>query len=178
MQRLILAGSILLLGCAIGALAQQPARTGTYLDTRALQREIEVFSPADIIERIRSLLAAGDKAQALQLALQHVQEVQGGSSPQDSLRRYYAYNSLCTVYASLGDSAAAISACNSAINAEPGRWSAHNNRGTARLLAGDYAAALADYQAAAQLAPANDAGIQATLEHNIALARAGLDTPD
>jgi Flp pilus assembly protein TadD len=51
----------------------------------------------------------------------------------------------------------------------PQRWSAINNRGTARYVAGRYAEALADYRLALRVAP-GEPEIVATIEHNIALA--------
>lgn len=61
-----------------------------------------------------------------------------------------AFTNLCIVYAQTGDAQNAISACDAAIELRPNAWRAYNNRGAAHWLAGDYAAATADFARAAE----------------------------
>ncbi|WP_429912716.1 hypothetical protein [Glycocaulis sp.] len=61
-----------------------------------------------------------------------------------------ARTNLCAALANLGDAGAA-DACDAAVEANEGGWEALNNRGAAHYLAGNTAAAAADFAAAAAL---------------------------
>lgn len=61
-----------------------------------------------------------------------------------------AQTNLCGALANLGDAGAA-EACDAAVEANEGGWEALNNRGAAYALAGNMAAASADFAAAAAL---------------------------
>lgn len=70
-----------------------------------------------------------------------------------------AFTNLCIVYAQTGEAEQAILACDAAIEIRPNAWRAYNNRGAAHWLAGDYAAASADFARAAELEGDEDAVI-------------------
>ncbi|WP_430430333.1 hypothetical protein [Oceanicaulis sp.] len=72
---------------------------------------------------------------------------------------------LCAALANEGDAGTA-EACADAIERNPEGWEAHTNRGGAFWLAGDHAAAAADFARAAALAAGEDA-----VTHNSALAQ-------
>lgn len=67
-----------------------------------------------------------------------------------------AFTNLCIVYAQTGETADAIGACDAAIELRPNAWRAYNNRGAAHWLAGDYAAASADFSRASALGGGED----------------------
>ena len=77
-----------------------------------------------------------------------------------------ALSNLCYAYAANGDLAEAAEACNAAVELAPDAWRAVNNRGAARWLAGDHAAASLDFTAAAALA-----GNEDEVRANLALAQ-------
>ena len=68
-----------------------------------------------------------------------------------------AYSNLCAGYVGSGDFNAAVSACNSALALDGTAWRALNNRGAAQWLAGDRAAAAADFRAADAASSGEDA---------------------
>lgn len=72
---------------------------------------------------------------------------------------------LCAALANEGDSGTA-NACATAIERNPEGWEAYTNRGGAFWLAGDHAAAAADFARAAELGAGEDA-----VTHNSALAQ-------
>jgi Flp pilus assembly protein TadD len=146
-------------------------RTGTWLDSKAIPSVVETWVNSDEIDAIRDLLEQGRKTEALAAAEKHVAEVELTSLKNETSPRYYAYNALCTVLTSIGKAQEAVDACTTAMQLEPTRWSAVNNRGTAWLVMNNPATALADYQLALLLAPDGNAGIISTIEHNISLAQ-------
>lgn len=68
-------------------------------------------------------------------------------------RRVNALSDLCIAYNFTGQNDAALEACNEAIALNADYWRAYNNRANIYYDRGDYAAALADYEAAARLNP-------------------------
>jgi Flp pilus assembly protein TadD len=65
----------------------------------------------------------------------------------------------------------AIAACSTAMALEPGKWSAVNNRGTAKFVGGRWNEALADYNSALGMVDVENEAARDTIEHNIALVR-------
>jgi len=76
------------------------------------------------------------------------------------------------VYTSIRELDKAEQQCSSAVEIMPGQWSAWNNRGTARYLAGDMEGAQQDYLRALEAAGDRE-GVVELLRHNLTL----LDTP-
>jgi len=77
-------------------------------------------------------------------------------------QRAAALTNLCAGYAATGEYAQAIEACDAALELRSNAWRAMNNRGVAHWLAGDRAAAVADFNAAAAIAGDEDE-VQANL---------------
>ncbi|WP_339745496.1 hypothetical protein [uncultured Maricaulis sp.] len=71
-------------------------------------------------------------------------------------QRTAALTNLCYAYAATGEFAEAVLACDAAAELTPTAWRAINNRGAAHWLAGDHAAAVTDFNAAAVLAAGED----------------------
>ncbi|WP_417468357.1 hypothetical protein [Maricaulis sp.] len=71
-------------------------------------------------------------------------------------QRAAALSNLCAGYAATGEFELAIEACDAALELRDDAWRAMNNRGVAHWLAGDRAAAIADFNAAAALAGDED----------------------
>jgi Flp pilus assembly protein TadD len=67
------------------------------------------------------------------------------------------FANLCAVAALQGDAETATEACDRAVEMRDTNWRAYNNRGAALWLAGDYAAANADFTRAAELEAGEDA---------------------
>ncbi|MGD8326210.1 MAG: hypothetical protein PVF65_04775 [Sphingomonadales bacterium] len=67
-----------------------------------------------------------------------------------------AYTNLCAAESMMGNQQAAITACDEALALDSGYWQALVNRGHARYLSGDKAAALSDYKAAQKAEPDED----------------------
>lgn len=153
------------------AAAQEPL-TGTRLRSAsgANPRTSIQFEEPDEVGRIRNLLSQNRNDDALELALGYLEQVEKAGL--DSLNRFFAHNSLCVVYTTRRELEQAELECTRAVEIMPGQWSAWNNRGTARYLAGDMEGAQQDYLQA--LAVAGDReGVVQMLRHNLTL----LDTP-
>lgn len=153
------------------AVAQDPL-TGTRLKsagTTSPRTSIQ-FEEPDEVARIRTLLSQDKPDQALALALGYVEQARQAGT--DTRNRYHAYNSLCVVYTSIRELEKAEASCSLAVEIMPGQWSAWNNRGTARYLAGDMVGAQQDYLRALEVA-GDRQGVVDLLRHNLTL----LDTP-
>ena len=72
-------------------------------------------------------------------------------------QRGAGYTNLCAAYARDGQIEAALPACDRAVELRDESWIAYTNRGAAKWLAGDYAAARADFTRAAELESGEDA---------------------
>lgn len=151
--------------------AQDPL-TGTRLRTAgtANPRTSIQFEEPDEVSRIRNLIARDRLDDALELALGYVE--QAGRAGMDAQTRYHAHNSLCVVYTTVRELEKAEQQCSEAVKIYPGQWSAWNNRGTARYLAGDMTGAQQDYQRALEVA-GDRQGVIDLLRHNLTL----LDVP-
>jgi tetratricopeptide (TPR) repeat protein len=148
----------------------QQARTGTHLNSKAQPSEVLLLEVPDEVENIRQMLLSGRKNEALLAAESYIEKVERLSLRHETLPRYYAWNACCTVLTSLQRVEEAIAACSSAMGFEPGKWSALNNRGTAKFVGGRIAEALSDYQAALLMVDESNERVRATIEHNISLA--------
>lgn len=149
----------------------QPARTGTNLNSKAIPSEVLMLTEPDEVATIRQYLNDGKKADALRAAEAYVDEVERLSLRHESERKYYAWNAYCTVLTSLQRVEDAIAACSTAMAFEPGKWSAVNNRGTAKFVGGMYEEALVDYQAAMTLVAEENRPARETIQHNINLVK-------
>ncbi|MEZ5490210.1 MAG: hypothetical protein R3F50_07805 [Gammaproteobacteria bacterium] len=151
--------------------AQTPL-TGTRLNTAgtANPRTTIQFEEPDEVSSIRRLLSQDKPDEALTLALRFKERAQ--QAGMDTSSRYFAYNSLCVVYTYIRELAKAEVECTEAVEMIPGQWSAWNNRGTARYLAGDMVGAQQDYLRALEAA-GDRQGVVDLLRHNLSL----LDVP-
>lgn len=146
----------------------QPALTGTRIESAGSTSSLKVIQfeePEEFIQ-IRRLLSEDNVAAALELATAYAARVEKNSK--DIPSRYFARNALCVVYTHSREDAMAEQECTRAVELMPGHWSALNNRGTARYLAGNMAGARQDYQRALEL-PGNKKDVKELLEHNLAL---------
>lgn len=147
--------------------AQTPP-TGTRIESAGNTSSVKVIQldePGEFIQ-IRRLLTDKKIDEALELALAYVQRVE--KSGKDLANRYYARNALCVVYTHAREASLAEEECTNAVELMPSHWSAWNNRGTARYLAGNMTDAKADYLQALEVA-GNKKDTKELLQHNIAL---------
>ncbi len=166
--------TVIAVGLCTGLLVAQPlqaqtARTGTNLKSKAIPSDVLMLQEPDEVETIRQYLNDGRKADALRHAEAYLEEVDRVALKHETERYYYAWNAYCTVLTSLQRVDDAIAACSTAMTFEPGKWSAVNNRGTAKFVGGRYDEALMDYQAALMLADQDNTQVRATIQHNISL---------
>lgn len=150
----------------------EATRAGSHLESNSIPSYVVQMNTLDEVDRIRQLLTAGENRQALKAALDYIEKVEKITLVHETSRRYYAYNALCSAHTSVGETEAAIAACDTAMSLEPTKWSAVNNRGTANLIAGKLTQALEDYQLALMKAPKGNVAIAETIEHNIHLVEA------
>ncbi|MBT8146114.1 MAG: hypothetical protein KJN90_04630 [Gammaproteobacteria bacterium] len=160
-----------MLAFAHATYAQNPL-TGTRLRSagNANPRTTIQFEEPDQVSRIRNLLNQEKPAEALELALGYLEQVERAGL--DTRNRYFAHNSLCVVYTYIRELEKAEEECSQAVEIIPGQWSAWNNRGTARYLAGDMSGAQQDFLRALEEA-GDRQGVVDLLRHNLSL----LDVP-
>jgi len=160
------------LGFAMAAAAEEQPQTGTRLDSRGAHPISLQVNETSTIGEIQRLLGAGENEAAVALARQYVESFERTlhvSFREVLPARYFALNALCVALTQSGEGDEAADVCTEAVDMLPHRWTAINNRGTARFVAERYGEALADYRLAQRVAPP-DPAIEATIEHNIALA--------
>jgi len=155
----------------IHALQAEQVRTGTNLNSKSIPSQILMLQKPDEVETIRQLLIDGKKNAALAAAEDYLEKVDKTTLRHEKLPRYYAWNAYCTVLTSLNKVEEAIAACSTAMAIDPDKWSAVNNRGTAKFIGGMLQDALADYQAAMTMVEEDNRNVRETIEHNIALAQ-------
>jgi len=146
----------------------QTSQTGTRIESSGNTSSVKVIQleePEEFIQ-IRRLLTDKKIEEALELALAYVQRVEKNSK--DVANRYFARNALCVVYTHAREASLAEEECTHAVELMPSHWSAWNNRGTARYLAGNMTDAKKDYLQALELA-GNKKDTKELLQHNIAL---------
>lgn len=154
---------------AVDVARAQPTRTGTNLESKAMPSDVLQLHEPDEVGRIRKLLVDGRKNDALEAAEAYLEKVERTALRHESGPRYYAWNAYCTVLTSLQRVDEAIAACTTAMEFEPGKWSAVNNRGTAKFVGGMLQEALADYRQALSLLEAENTAARETIRHNMAL---------
>jgi tetratricopeptide (TPR) repeat protein len=154
----------------INSVQAQQVRTGTNLNSKAIPSQILMLQTPDEVENIRHLLLDGKKNDALKAAEIYLVKVDSRSLRHETLPKYYAWNAYCTVLTSLHRVEEAIAACTTAMEIEPGKWSAVNNRGTAKLIGGRLQDALSDYQTAISMTIETSENVRETIQHNISLA--------
>jgi len=155
----------------IHALQAEQVRTGTNLNSKSIPSQILMLQKPDEVETIRQVLLDGKKNAALAAAEDYLEKVDKTTLRHEKLPRYYAWNAYCTVLTSLNKVEEAIAACSTAMAIDPDKWSAVNNRGTAKFIGGMLQDALADYQAAMTMVEEDNRNVRETIEHNIALAQ-------
>jgi tetratricopeptide (TPR) repeat protein len=162
---LILAG-IVVLNVDVQA---QPTRTGTNLNSKSIPSTILMLQAPDEVERMRKLITDGKKNDALIAAENYLEEIERTTLPHQLEKKYYAWNAYCTVLTSLGRVNDAIAACSKAMEFQPGKWSAVNNRGTANFVGSRWQDALSDYRTALTLVGEDNSRVRQTIQHNIRL---------
>jgi len=170
-SRAVLAFAILI---AAGASAQTPT-TGSRLPgvSGAQPLQITQFKPAPELKTIRRLLADGKALEARKAALAYVEKVERAA--QEASTRYFAYNALCVVFTNTGELDKAEEECSRAVDMMPSQWQALGNRGTVRMVAGDYEGAWDDFvRARAAVGPQNE-DAAAIIVHNAELLRQRMD---
>lgn len=153
----------------IHVLRAEPVRTGTNLNSKSIPSQILTLQKPDEVETIRQLLIDGRKNAALTAAEDYLEKINRTTLRHEKSPRYYAWNAYCTVLTSLNRVEEAIAACSTAMAIDPDKWSAVNNRGTAKFVGGMLQSALADYQTAMTMVDEDNRKIRETIEHNIAL---------
>lgn len=157
---------IFLAGLLLPALQSVNAQTGTRIDEAVGNRPGNViwFNEPQEVLKVKHLLQAGRKQDAIKLARNYVGKVEKISGYEATVRLYFGLNALCSALMSNGDLDEAIDNCNRAIELYPSRWQAFNNRGTAYYLSGNYEQAMQDYNHALQNRPDSE-----IIRHNIQL---------
>lgn len=155
----------------VSSVQAQSSRTGTNLNSKAIPSDVLMLHEPDEVERIRKILVDGRKLDALVASEEYIVKVERTSLRHEKLPRYYAWNAYCTVLTSLNMVEEAIAACTTAMEHEPGKWSAVNNRGTAKLVGGRLLDAMADYEAALSMVDEANVSVRETIQHNISLAQ-------
>jgi tetratricopeptide (TPR) repeat protein len=151
--------------------AEQDPQTGTRLDNKSTRPMVLQINESSVIDEIQRLLNAGETDAAVALARRNLESFERTlrvSMDEALPARYFALNALCVALTQQGAADEAAAVCTQAISILPDRWSAINNRGTARYVAGRFGEALADYRLALRVAPP-DPDVIATIEHNIDL---------
>ena len=147
----------------------QPTRAGTNLNAKSITSTVLQLHGSDEVNRIRQLLVDGRKNDALEAAENYIEEVELTVLPHEKQRQYYAWNAYCTVLISHNRVEDAISACSRAMELQPERWPAVNNRGTAYFVGRMWDEALSDYQTALGLIGEGQDNVRETIEFNIGL---------
>ena len=155
----------------IHVLQAEPERTGTNVNSKSIPSQILMLQKPDEVETIRQLLMDGRKTAALTAAENYLEKVNRTTLRHEKLPRYYVWNAYCTVLTSLNKVEEAIAACSTAMAIDSDKWSAVNNRGTAKFVGGMLQDALADYRAAMTMVDEDNRKARETIEHNIALAQ-------
>jgi tetratricopeptide (TPR) repeat protein len=151
--------------------AQPGGQTGTRVDSHTARPMVLQLNESSVLDEIQRLINEGDTAGAVELARRNLASFDHTVrvNPDENLpARYFALNALCVALTRHGEPDEAAEACTEAIGLLPQRWSAINNRGTARYTAGRFGEALSDYRLALRVAP-REPNITATIEHNINL---------
>jgi len=161
--------AIVLLSTVQAVQAQKLTRTGTNLNSNSIPSEVLMLEVPNEVERIRGLLSEGRKEEALKASEDFIEQIDRITMSHEAARKYYAWNAYCTVLTSLQRVEEAISACNTAIDLAPEKWSAMNNRGTAKYVGGLLDEALTDYQAALSMVDEKNSRVRDTIMHNISL---------
>ena len=167
----VLVASLSLLAAIFSqSLSAKPTRTGTNLkNSKAMPSRILSLEEPDEVELVRQLLDEGRTNEALKAAEAYLEEVERVALRHETKRKYYAWNAYCTILTSMKRFDDAIAACTTAMAFEPGKWSAVNNRGTAKFVAGRLDEALTDYELALSLISETNEPVRNTIEHNISL---------
>lgn len=173
MQRLLTLGVFIALATLPRLLpaAEDTPQTGTQLDNRTARPMVLQINESSTVSEVQRLLNIGETDAAVALARRHLGSFERTlriSMEEVLPARYFALNALCVALTQQGETQEAADTCTQAIRLLPDRWSAINNRGTARYVAARYGEALSDYRLALRVAPP-DPGIVATIEHNIEL---------
>lgn len=151
--------------------AERDEQTGSRLDSRTTRPMVLQLNSSSVTDEIQRLLNDGETDEAVALARRNLESFDHTlrvSTREVLPARYFALNALCVALTQQGEADEAADVCSEAITILPDRWSAINNRGTARYVAQRYGEALADYRLALRVAPP-DPAIVATIEHNINL---------
>jgi tetratricopeptide (TPR) repeat protein len=160
------------------AQARDPVdRTGSRVGSDSTRRMIIQFAGPGEIDRVLHLLEQDQTDEAIVVAQDYLKSLDSAAFVGNSsvfAERYSALNALCAAFTKARRLDEALAACTAAIEMNPSRWSALNNRGTAHFSSGEFQLALADYRRAREVAPRRE-GVVATIEHNIRLAEQRLE---
>lgn len=125
------------------------------LSVRPGEAQIETFRFADGPgARALRALEAGDIEQALAISMRVLREARRLPAGREAAAQEYIGHSIACVCLRLErDFENAAEHCDTAVALAPGNWRGFTNRGALHFDAGDLAAARADFEAAARLAP-------------------------
>lgn len=117
------------------------------------------FADGPRVEALRAL-EAGDVERALDISARVLREARRLPAGRESAQRAYIGHSIaCVCHRLERDFENAVEHCDAAVTLEPGDWRGFTNRGALHFDAGNLAAARADFEAAAKLAPKEPAVI-------------------
>jgi Flp pilus assembly protein TadD len=151
MIRSLILATALLAGATAGAQAQSCDAEPQFAAHRTANGSIRAQYNAVTRSEWRQAIHFGEEVAA------------SGAAPS---QRTAALSNLCYAYAATGEFVLAVEACDAAAELTPTAWRAINNRGAAHWLAGERAAAIVDFNAAATLAGSED-----EVEANLSLAQ-------
>lgn len=155
---------------AVGASAQTTT-TGSRLPGGGGAQPLQIVQlrSGGELRSIRELVADGKAEEARKIALAYVEKVERAALGAST--RYFAYSALCVVYTNTGELEKAEQECTRAIDILPSQWQALSNRGTARMVAGDYHGALDDFVKAREAVGPDNKDAAAIIVHNAELLR-------
>jgi tetratricopeptide (TPR) repeat protein len=164
----------LLLALLLTSTVSAQSRTGTHLPigTQSGPSNTLLVNPDGDLNLIRQLMEGGQKQKALAIAKINLADIENSNQKFEGSRHYDALNALCVAHTGLGQLPEAMTACSRAMGLRTDLWTAANNRGTAHLLAGDFDAAMADYELAMRRVPKRNQAARDTIRFNMSLVEA------
>lgn len=144
------------------------AATGSRLESATPAGFTYVINGHSEVEEVRRLLQNNLVESAVLKAREFVKRQEQVRDRDSRVQLYYGLNALCGALTAADSLAEAVTNCDRAIELDPDRWQAFNNRGTAYFQQGNYDMALSDYRQALSMTGDSE---QATriVQHNIGL---------
>ena len=152
------------------------AATGSRLDTPAPAGFTYIINGHSEVEEIRRLLQNNLVDSAVLKAREFVKRQEEVRDADSRVQLYYGLNALCGALTAANSLDEAITNCDRAIELDPERWQAFNNRGTAYFQQGKLDLALSDYRQALAMTGKSEQASR-IVQHNINLVEEKKNNP-